>query len=462
MYRADTIVACATAAGRSAIAIVRLSGSDACDIASRMLRGRSGELITTPPWRLARFAAVDPTDSRVVDDVLAVRMAAPATYTGEDIVEIHCHGSPLVTDALLRMAVSAGARLADPGEFTRRAVLNGRMDLVQAEAVAELIEAPVLAGVKAAWQRLEGGLSHKLERLRGSLLTVLAALEAHIDFSDDDLPDEEPAELSRMLTEIREECEALVVGFAVARREGEGYRAVLLGKPNVGKSSLLNALVGSDRAVVTDEPGTTRDVVTERLDLEGFALIIADTAGLRDARGQAERLAITRSRAAVAEADVLLCVFDASRPLDEHDQEILRLATNCETVIKVLNKCDLPPGLASGDERLLTDRPGPVVRSSAVFPDGCDVLRDALRSTLRKQRPDASVGVGLGRERHHGALQRALGAIDRAIELLANDTQSELAAAEIRQGLHDLACVTRVLDDDQVLDVIFSRFCIGK
>jgi tRNA modification GTPase len=460
VYRADTIVARATAAGRAAIAIIRISGPEAVRVAGSVLRSQRS-IEDLPAWRLARFSAIDPADGRVIDEVLAVRMPAPRTYTAEDVVEIHCHGSAAVVDTLLGAAMIAGARLAEPGEFTRRAVLNGRMDLVQAEAVADLIEAPVLSGAKAAWQRLSGALSERVLGLRTRLVGVLSDIEAHIDFSDDDLPDEDPGTRRRELAEVRTEMEDLLTGFAAARREKEGYSVVLVGKPNVGKSSLLNALLGFDRAIVSQEAGTTRDTIMETVDVGGCAFVITDTAGLRETASASELMAVDRSRREAVQADVLLCVVDGSQPLNEADFEILRLRFGDGHAVCVVNKADLAPGLTVEDRRRLEEHGRVVVSSSAVVPGGCDELKQVMVQTARRLRGDAGASAGLGRERHRAAFQRALVSISEAEAMMAEE-QPELASIELRAALSEVAGITEVLDNEQVLDRIFASFCIGK
>jgi tRNA modification GTPase len=463
MYRRDTIVARATAAGRAAVAIVRLSGPEARDIAGRMLRGeRSFDQI--PARSLVRFVAVDPATASVLDDVLAVAMPGPCSYTGEDIVEIHCHGSPAVTDALVRIALELGARAADAGEFTRRAYLNDRIDLVQAEAVAELIDAPVLAGAIAASSRLSGALSATLGELRARLILALAEVEAHIDFSEDDLPDETPRGIVESLEATLAEIRSLVGGFAVARREQRGYRVVLAGRPNVGKSSLMNAIVGFERVVVSDEPGTTRDAVGEVFELDGHALCVTDTAGFRKTDSLAERGAVEHSRRAVAAADILVRVFDSSAPFTLDDQVIAALRADGDALaVSVLNKKDRPTLITEVDVRALCADSAPVIWTSALMAGGVASLRDAILTAIQSLRGSAGgEGVGLGRERHRAALERTARSITCAVDHLRDDRRTELAAVELRRALHELASVTDAVEDDEVLDEIFSSFCIGK
>jgi len=461
VYRVDTIASRATAAGRAAIAIIRLSGPDAVTMAEQFLRS-SRPLGEMPPWRLGRFSAVDPADGHIIDEVLAVRMAAPRSYTAEDVVEIHCHGSPVVVDALLGAAMLAGARLAEPGEFTRRAVLNGRMDLIQAEAVGDLIEAPVLSGAKAAWQRLSGALSNRVSGIRSGLLSILSNVEAYIDFSDDDLPEENAGDELAALSAVRGDVEALLSGFVGARREQEGYRVVLAGKPNVGKSSLLNSLLGFERAIVSLEAGTTRDTITETVDVSGFAFVITDTAGVRETSSASESLAVARSLQEAVDADILLRVFDGSSPLDEADLRVLGLKTKEGAELIVVNKSDLPTGLTADDQRRLRAVGCEVISASALETGGSEDLRHTLVSRAGALKGDAAASAGLSRERHRAALERALAAIDDAMALMTRGDQAELASIELRRALAEISGITEALDNEQVLDLIFSRFCLGK
>jgi len=335
------------------------------------------------------------------------------------------------------------------------------MDLLQAEAVSDLIEAPVLSGAKAAWQQLSGALSERVLALRSRLVAILADIEAHIDFSDDDLPDEDPSKRRRMLSGVRDEVEKLLAGFSAARRERDGYRVVLAGKPNVGKSSLLNALLGVERAIVSQEAGTTRDAIMETVDLNGLAFLLTDTAGVTKTSSDAERLAVDRSRREAVKADILLHVFDGSRPLEDIDSEVLRLRCDGGIAIGVVNKADLALRLTADDQCRLVAAECRIVSSSALQPGGCDELKRALIEAAEGLRGDAGESAGLGRERHRAALQLTLAALAEAETRLLAD-EPELASVEVRAALGELAGITEVLDNELVLDQIFGSFCIGK
>jgi tRNA modification GTPase len=463
VYRNDTIAARATAAGRAAVAVIRLSGPEAFSIADRVLEpSRKQRGSASEPWRLVHGFALDPADKSPVDEVLFVRMPAPKSYTCEDIVEVHCHGGPVVVERLLEILIREGARAADPGEFTRRAVLNGRMDLLQAEAVADLIDARGTASVRAAWEQLQGALSSRLGEVRAAVVGVLADVEANVDFSDDDLPAENRGARVEVLESVSVQLDSLVDGFEVARRRREGLTVVFAGRPNVGKSSLVNALLGQARMIVTDEAGTTRDTVEEMLEVGGVPLILTDTAGLRDAPGRAEALAVERARDKVAAADIVVRVLDGSRNLDSEERDWLAEPGNSQT-LTVVNKSDLPAVLCEEKLSPLTVAGAVVLPASAVTGVGCDRLAEELAAAAaRLTAAGAEQPVAISRTRHLVSIERARQALTAAIALLVSDRGTELVALELRATLHELAGITQPVDNEEVLDQIFGEFCIGK
>jgi tRNA modification GTPase len=456
MYRADTIVACATAAGRGAIAVVRLSGCDAFAVADRIVRLDAGKAVRA--WRLQRGVAHD-AGGHDIDEVLTVRMPGPRSYTGEDVVEVHCHGSPFIVERLVSAANRAGARLAARGEFTRRAVLNGRMDLVQAEAVADLIDARGTGGAALAWAQLQGALSRRLAELRAQLLSVLADVEANVDFTDDDLPAENVEPRLRALSGADAAMAAMLAGFPAARRWREGHRVVFAGRPNVGKSSLVNALLGYGRMIVSDEPGTTRDSVEEFVDLGGRQFVLIDTAGVRETPGLAETQAVARARELAASADILVQVLDASMPLRDEDRAVLAGGTGRARIV-CLNKIDLPRALRADVVRPLAGDGARVVEVAALTGEGCDALCRALEH-MAEAAPE-SEPVAISRVRHRTALENARVAVAAAAELSRSAGAPELVSIELRTALGELASITDPVDNDDVLDAIFREFCIGK
>lgn len=457
MYRGDTIVAPATAAGRAAVAIVRLSGPESLGILQQIFfPTHAGEL---KPWTLRHGRIVVP-GGEPIDEVLATFMPAPRSYSGEDVVEVHCHGSPLVVERVVELCVLCGARPADPGEFTRRAVLNGKLDLVQAEAVADLIDSRVSSGAADAWDQLQGALSAQLEKIRRGLLGVLADIEANADFSDEELPIEnQPARIDGISLAIAE-VDVLLGGFAAARRRREGWRVVFSGRPNAGKSSLVNALLGSGRMIVSDEPGTTRDVVEETVDLAGTAFVLIDTAGLRETDSVAEQAAVGRARASFSTADLVLAVVDSSVEGDDELLELLEELPPAKTLL-VLSKTDLPRRLSNSRLARLQDCCTSSIEVSTMKEaSGVEPLVACLRALAAE---DQSMPASApARVRHRTALERARTALIEARRLLGPSGEAELAAIELRQAAEELASITHPLDNEEVLDIIFRDFCIGK
>lgn len=464
LYRTDTIVACATAPGRGAIAIVRWSGPSALAIAERVFVPRTPGPIE--PWKMRLGTLVAGQDPVPIDEALGVFFPAPQSFTGEDTFEAHCHGSPVIVEQVIASAISAGARSAERGEFTRRAVLNGKLDLLQAEAVADLVSAKMAAGARAAWRQLQGALSIDLDSLRDALVAVLADIEAQVDFTDDELPDADCGRRVEAITLVLARIEELLGGFAASRRQREGFRVVFTGKPNAGKSSLVNRLLGSGRMIVSDEPGTTRDVVEECVDLGGIAFVLADTAGIREAVGAAEAQAVQRARETLEEADLRILVLDASVD-GEIDAVVSRSQNAAAETIVVWNKMDLEghcggsgPDARATARRRVTSSGAVVVETSARTGAGCDALADTLVHLARKKLEGEPSGIS--RVRHRAALERTLEPLRRAGELARSEGRSELAAVELRTALLELSSIAAPLGDEEVLDRIFSEFCIGK
>lgn len=454
-YVEDTIAAVATPPGTGAVAVLRLSGRDARAIADRVLRpARTGhESVALVSHRATLASLCDPHDAQVIDQVLVLPMLAPRSFTGEDVIEIHCHGSTLITDRALRTLLAAGARAARPGEFTERAFLNGRLDLCQAEAVADLIEASSEAGRAAAWQHLDGALSRRVHALRETILDVRALVEAYLDFPEDDLPTSAEREITAVLDATIAAIDALAASFARGRLAREGIRVALVGKPNVGKSSLLNALLGRERALVSPEAGTTRDYLEEPAALGSLRLLLCDTAGLRDGAAPVERAGIERTRDVIAAADVLVVVLDASRPRDVLDDAVLDAAADRPRIV-VRNKVDLPsawPGNPS------------MVDVSARTGAGLAELGERVASALPSELPEpVAEPVTVTRTRHHEALRLASSALSRARDAVAGGVGLEIASCELQAAQLELDRLVGASDVDDLLERIFSRFCIGK
>jgi tRNA modification GTPase len=447
----DTIAAIATAAGEGAIALLRVSGPAAIEIAARMLGGKRRPAAFTP--RRQYLAVVYTAAGAQLDEVLVSVHPAPHSYTGEDVVEITCHGGVLLTRRVLETALAAGARPAGPGEFTQRAFLNGKMDLTQAEAVMDLIRAQTDLALRAASEQLEGRLGHRITALREDLLGLVAHVEAYIDFPDEDIQPETGALLLDRLDGIRGELDGLLATADQGRILREGVRTVIYGEPNVGKSSLLNALVGHDRAIVSELPGTTRDTVEEFINVRGLALHLVDTAGLRTSADPLENAGIERTRQTLARADLALHVVDGSRAPDAEIPAAEDQPAAAE--ILVINKADL------GTHPSWCER-GRSVQISCRSGEGLNELRDAIYERITSgdaswQRPSIAINA-----RHQACLRRAQEALGLARQALAEGLSPEFPAIDLRAAIEAIGEIVGGTETEDILGRIFATFCIGK
>lgn len=465
----DTICAVATPAGEGGIGIVRLSGPDALTIAARVVRLRSGRPLESTPSHTLHLAdilepeVVSGSEARLIDEGLVVFMKGPRSFTAEDVVEIHCHGSALVLARVVEACVSAGARIAQPGEFTKRAFLNGRLDLTQAEAVLDTIKATSQAGLKIAQRHLRGELGRLIDRLRTRILGLLAQVEVGIDFAGEDLPFIGQTDLIASIQEMLGEMHALLDTAKSGRLLREGARIVILGRPNVGKSSLLNRLVGEDRAIVTDIPGTTRDIIEESVVWEGLMITLVDTAGLRDTTDLVEQEGIKRTRAAREEADLALYVLDAAELADDTLDACLS-APDVRPDMVLINKSDVAEAASLMRLAGLVEKRTrcEVVQVSARTGAGLEKLKGAIRSQLARASLEANEGVVLTNVRHRLALERAAASTREALEATRKRIEPEFVAMDLRGAADALGEITGAITSDEILDVIFAQFCIGK
>jgi tRNA modification GTPase len=451
----DTIVAIATPLGRGGLGVIRISGPRALEIGT-CLTDRTAPLAP----RQATFTQVrwgDTTDlvdgDAARDEAIVTWFPAPKSYTGDDVVEISAHGAPVVLHGILALAIRRGARLARPGEFTLRAFLNGKRDLVRAEAVADLIDAATPLQARMAYDQLQGTLTGRIQQIDLALLDLLAKLEASIDFPDEGYKFITPVEAAAQLAAIVAEIDNLLADADRGRLIREGATVVIVGRPNAGKSSIFNMLLGQDRAIVTAVPGTTRDLVSERVDIEGIPVTLVDTAGARDTTEIVEREGVARGKRARAIADVLLVVLDSSEPLTADDHDVLA-QTSGQPRIVVANKADLPT------------RCFPAARESLVFVStlegrGCGDLRAALARALGagEARLDAA---SISNVRHIGLLREARGSVSSAHAAAAVATPEEFVVADLIRARRSLAEMSGASADDDVLNRIFERFCVGK
>jgi len=462
----DTIVAIATPPGRGGIGVVRLSGERAVEIASSLVR--LGKL---PPetQRSTLGTAVDPETGKILDEVVVTCYRQPHSYTGEDVVEISCHGAPVILGYLVECCLARGARAAEPGEFTMRAFLNGRIDLTQAEAIHDLIEARTLYQARVAATQLGGALSARLKPHKQALLELIAMLEAGIDFADDDVAVMDWAEILKRLEAIRVDLGKLAEGYGYGRIVHEGLSLSVVGRPNVGKSSLFNRLLNMDRAIVTAIPGTTRDLVTETASIGGIPLRLVDTAGIRESSDDVEKMGVERSHQAMADSDLRLLVVDSSQDWTEEDSDLLRKTQRLGAMLVVANKADLPLRTTQAEiEKLILAEDGDgapppeIIPASALTGQGFEELRDKILKA-------AAAGGNLGSEgelvtnlRHQQLLQASLAALDRCRSGADLRVHHEMLLLDLYDALLQLDTLTGTTGVEDILGMIFSKFCIGK
>ena len=453
----DTIAAIATPAQPGAIGILRLSGAGTCAALDAVFRAKNGKKAGAQRSRTMVLGELLDETGQVIDNVLCVVFPAPHSYTGEDCAELHCHGSPIVLDAGLRALFAAGCRQAAGGEFTKRAFLNGQLDLIQAESVVDLIDAETAQQAHNAVCQLDGALSRTVGRIYDELMDMAARFYAVVDYPDEDIEDLQRQEMLDTLRRAQGELESLVAGFSRGRLMKLGGPTVLLGKPNAGKSSLLNALLGYDRAIVTDVAGTTRDTVEEKAEVGGVLLRLIDTAGIRQGGDAVEALGVERSRDAAKRASLAVLVLDGSRPLTQEDEDAIALAQTVPHLIVAVNKSDLPRAVDIGG---LADRFDNVASVSAATGEGLDVLTDAIAA----QFPAGSTAGGalLTNARQADAANRALSAVAEARSALRIGMTADVVLTDCESALAALGELNGKQVRDDLIDTIFSRFCVGK
>jgi tRNA modification GTPase len=443
----DTIVAVSTPTGRGGLGVVRLSGANAVAIADKILRVPREH--TWQSWKAA--LAELPGPQGVIDQVVVTFFERPHSYTAEDVIEISCHGSPVVLRYCVERAVAEGARLAEPGEFTLRAYLNGRIDLPQAEAVRDLIEATTLYQARIAAQQVDGSVSRRIAPLKEQLLELISLLEAGIDFAEDDVSVAPAGEILRRLNPVEHGLDRLAASFAYGNIVHSGLTLAIVGRPNVGKSSLFNRLLEQDRAIVTDIPGTTRDLVSEVAAIRGIPVKLVDTAGIRAGEGLVETLGIERSFQAMADADLTLVVVDLSASVEEQDRELIRRAKSQGRALVVGNKSDLP---AQAELDALT--------VSALTGDGIAKLRDAIFEIAAPSAVGEQETGFITSLRHEHLLRESLGYLAKARAAVAENIPHEMLLLDLYAALRPIDAITGTTTADDILNRIFSTFCIGK
>jgi tRNA modification GTPase len=447
----DTIVAIATPPGRGGVGMVRISGPEARPLAQSMLQLKH----PLEAGRAVFAELVEPHSRERIDESVVTYFAKPHSYTTDDVVEISAHGSPVVLRHIVELALAGGARLAEPGEFTMRAFLNGRLDLTQAEAVRDLIESQTLYQAKVAAQQLDGALSKRLQPIKKILVDLIAMMEAGIDFAEDDVAVLPPEQIQARIEAVQCPLEKLRDSFAYGKVVHEGFTLAIVGRPNVGKSSLFNRLIERERAIVTASPGTTRDLVTETVALGGIPLKLVDTAGLRHSTDEAESIGIRKSYEALSDADMVLVVLDSSSQLATEDHELLEATKNRKTIV-VANKADL------GDLCLPAREGLKIVKTSALTGEGIDQLRAEILAVLSGDSTSEHEAGFLTNIRHQRLVEESLASLGAAQQAVRSDIPHEMMMIDLYGALRPLDAITGETTADDILNLIFSRFCIGK
>ncbi len=452
-----TIAAISTPPGRGGIAIIRISGENALAVADAVFSG--GVKLSRAGSHTVHYGFIK-HNGETIDEVLATVMRAPKTFTREDVVEISAHGGTAAARKVLEACLAAGAEPAEPGEFTKRAFLNGRIDLSQAEAVIDVINAENNLSRKNAVSQLQGSLSREIREIRGELVHLAAAMQVIIDYPDEDLADVTEEDILDTLTACKAKADRLLSTADSGAVLRDGIRAAIAGKPNVGKSSLLNALARYDRAIVTDVAGTTRDTIEERVDLDGVPLVLIDTAGIRDTSDAVEKIGVERSRRSVAEADLVIVVIDGSTGLDGGDRDILESTADLNRII-LLNKTDLGSGVSA---REVKEKAGmcPIIEVSALTGAGIDELRAAVSDMYKLGAIESGTGAVITNARHKSALIKAASALESGINALHSAMPTDIVSIDIGEAITALGEITGETVSDAVVKDIFHSFCVGK
>jgi len=458
VFHTDTIVALSTPPGRSGIGVIRISGPNSLDILRTLV---ASESFNPQPNLLNLRSLIDPSTGETLDQALVCYFKAPHSFTGEDLVELHCHGSPVLLRAVIDIVLKAEARLAEPGEFSLRAVANGRLKLAEAEAIRDLIDAQTDAALRQATRQLKGEISNELQPAKDDLLRVIVRLESSLEFVEDDLLALESQDICEALERVRAALSKLAGTFRQGRLLRDGLKVALVGRPNVGKSSLFNMLLGHGRAIVTEIPGTTRDTITETMGLDGVPLVLMDTAGIRPSVDEIESIGVARTRRAAADADLLVVVIDGSEALRQEDQTVLSEVANAKHIV-ALNKSDLPTfSVGHFKDRTVVGELSTLIPVSAKTEAGLESLRAAI---LKPFANGSARGESLliTNARHHDLLVRAIAALDSSERLLGQRVSEELVLVGLHNALRYLDEITGETTTEEILGQIFSTFCIGK
>jgi len=455
----DTIAAISTPIGEGAIAIVRLSGPEAIRISDKIYRG-SKPLVAVDSHTIHYGKIIDPQTGKTAEEVMVTVMRAPKTFTREDVVEINCHGGLVSVNRVLELVLNAGARLAEPGEFTKRAFLNGRIDLSQAEAVMDLIRAKTDRAMGVALDQMEGRLSKLVRNLRQTLLEIIASVEVNIDYPEYDAEEVTHDLLIRQASDVKAAIESLLETARQGKILREGLSTAIIGRPNVGKSSLLNTLVHESKAIVTDIPGTTRDIIEEYVNVRGVPLRLIDTAGIRETEDIVERIGVERSRKALKEADLVLLLLNNSEPLTEEDKRLFEAIEGMDAII-IVNKTDLPAALPLDEVKQLANG-RPVITTSLINEEGIEQLEEAIAKLFFQTGIESRDLTYVTNARHIALLNQALQSINDAIDAVQAGLPIDMAQIDIRKTWELLGEIVGDTVSESLIDQLFSQFCLGK
>lgn len=457
----DTIAAIATPPGEGGIGIIRISGKMSLDIGDKIFLNKNNLKLSELEERKLNYGqAIDPKTQKPIDEVMIVYMAAPATYTTEDVVEVHCHGGIIPVRRILEVILESGASLAESGEFTKRAFLNGRLDLSQAEAVMDLISAKTDSSFDVSLRQLKGSLSYEVSEMIDVLMDMLAHIEASIDFPEDEVEEMAYDKLNIDSKDVLTSIEGLLDTVNTGKILKDGLKTVILGKPNVGKSSLMNAVLKENRAIVTDIPGTTRDIIEEHVNIRGIPLKIIDTAGIRQTDDLVEKLGVDKAKEILGNSDLSIVIFDSSRELDDEDLEIISLVKDRKSIV-LLNKTDLPKKLEESDiKSKLKDTK--IINTTITEGDGLDILEDTLHDMFMSSEVKIGDSTIINNTRHRDQLMKSKKNMVEAIEAIGANMPIDCIEVDIRNAIESLGEITGDSVGEDIINAIFKNFCIGK
>ncbi|HBG38356.1 MAG TPA: tRNA uridine-5-carboxymethylaminomethyl(34) synthesis GTPase MnmE [Clostridiaceae bacterium] len=460
MLTDDTIAAISTALGEGGIGIVRISGDKSMNILKKVFKSAKGKDVSKlHSYSMMHGYIIDPKTNEKIDEVIVSYMKKPSTYTREDVVEINCHGGVIAVRRVLQLTLDNGARLAEPGEFTKRAFLNGRIDLSQAEAVMDLIRAKTDESMKIALEQSEGKLSKQVEKINNKILDILAHIEAEVEFSEEDIDEVVNEKVIKDCEEVKGQMEDLLKNADKGKILREGLNVIIVGKPNVGKSSLLNALLEEKRAIVTDVPGTTRDTIEEYINIDGIPVKLIDTAGIREARNEVEKIGVERTKECIDKADLILFMIDGSREIDDEDMKIVEIAKNRDVIV-IINKHDLPMNV---DIEYIkkTFYNKPVLYVSVKTNEGVSSIKEEITNFVYKGKVSVK-DIYVTNIRHKKALNDAIESIENGITTIKNGYPIDMASIDIKDAYLKLGEITGKTVSEDIIDRIFTNFCIGK